>query len=492
MTLRSLIMWLLAGVLLSPALVLAQETTPEPNLPIGLTIHVVQRDENLFRIALNYNTSVAELVELNGLNDATRIDIGQRLLVPADTLSEVLPQTHIVQPGETLLTIANLYNLDLDTLTLQNEITDINSIYVGQILNITPTLTVAAEVPVAPTPAPINVASDDSLPTVSGNIHVVAQGETLFRIATGYGLTTQELAQANSILDPTVIYAGQQLIIPNLPESQISASDLPTPIQSLSVQPLIFIEGETGVITLTSDISTIVSGTFLGRNLAFIGRDDNTRHIAFLGIPVFTESGVYTVDLSLANGDGSQTTFAFNVRVVGGGYGSQNLDVTNENLTAPAVQDNELSLLTNITSIVTLNRAWDAPFSIPAAAAMNASYGTLRSYNGGPISAYHSGADFAAAPNTPIYAAASGVVVLADTLNIRGNTIVIDHGWGIYTAYAHQTSLTVGLGEMVTTGQIIGTAGATGRVTGPHLHWEVWINGVPVNPITWTQQIFPS
>ena len=123
---------------------------------------------------------------------------------------------------------------------------------------------------------------------------------------------------------------------------------------------------------------------------------------------------------------------------------------------------------------------------------MNAQYGTRRSYNGGEISSYHSGADFASAPSTPIYAAADGVVVLADSLNIRGNTIVIDHGWGIYTLYAHQTAFNVALGDRVVTGQVIGTAGSTGRVTGPHLHWEVWVNGIPVNPITWTQTFFTS
>jgi murein DD-endopeptidase MepM/ murein hydrolase activator NlpD len=320
----------------------------------------------------------------------------------------------------------------------------------------------------------------------------VLQGETLFRIATGYGLTTQELAQANGILDPTVIYAGQQLIIPNLPESQITAIELPEPISALNVQPLIFVEGETGVIQLRTSSSTTVSGTFLGRNLAFIAQENNTNHIAFLGIPMFTEANIYTVELTLNNSDGTETSFAFNVRVASGAYGSQNLNVTDANLIAPAVQENELTLLSNLTRAVTLQRKWNDPFSIPAAAAMNAPFGTLRAYNGGAISSFHSGADFASAPGTPIYAAASGVVVLADALNIRGNTIVLDHGWGIYTLYAHQTSFGVSLGDTVTTGQVIGLAGSTGRVTGPHLHWEVWVNGVPVNPITWTQQIFPS
>lgn len=491
MTIRYFLILLVVGVLLSaPVFVIGQEITPEPDVPTGLTIHVVQRGENLYRISLAYNSSVAELVALNGLLDATRIDIGQRLLVPGDEITAPAPQSHVVQPGETLLLIAELYNLGVEELSAQNSITDTNSIFPGQVLMID-AVEVESTVEITSTEVPINVISgDDSLPTISGNIHVVQQGETLFRIAKGYGLSTQELAQANAISDPTVIYAGQQLVIPNLPEAQLEAFDLPEQISSLSVQPLIFVEGETGFIQLITAGNSTVRGTFLGRNLTFIPQENNTKHSTLIGIPVFTESDVYTVDLVIEHADGTEIPFAFNIRVASGAYGSQNLNVTDANLTATAIQDNELSLLTNITSAVTLEKSWDGLFSIPAATAMNATFGTLRSYNGGPISSYHSGADFASAPGSTIYAAAPGIVVMADTLNIRGNTIAIDHGWGVYTVYAHQTEFTVSLGERVEIGQIIGLAGSTGRVTGPHLHWEVWVNGVAVNPITWTQQFF--
>jgi murein DD-endopeptidase MepM/ murein hydrolase activator NlpD len=97
----------------------------------------------------------------------------------------------------------------------------------------------------------------------------------------------------------------------------------------------------------------------------------------------------------------------------------------------------------------------------------------------------HAGTDFGGVPGTPIFSPAPGRVVLTDTLNVRGVATVIDHGWGVYTGYWHQTERYVQLGDMVTTGQIIGTIGATGRVSGPHLHWEVWVNGVPVDPMQW-------
>ena len=90
----------------------------------------------------------------------------------------------------------------------------------------------------------------------------------------------------------------------------------------------------------------------------------------------------------------------------------------------------------------------------------------------------------------PIYAAEAGRVVLADALNIRGKTTVIDHGQGIFTLYAHQRDILVQPNQAVQKGEIIGYIGATGRATGAHLHWEVWVNGVPVNPLQWVREDF--
>jgi murein DD-endopeptidase MepM/ murein hydrolase activator NlpD len=478
---------LLAGVLLgTPVLMLAQEASEEAPSPQGLTIHVVQRGETLFSIAMHYGTSVDDLAGLNGLTDPTRILVGQRLLVPSGDIASSIPENHTVQAGETLLSIAQAYGLEMQSLIEINGLTNPDQIYVGQVLNLLP----SNEPAPPPTATPVSPLPEDAQPSFTSNIHVVQSGETLFRIATAYGLTVQDLAAANGILDPTVIYVGQTLIIPNLPESTV-ALDLPAPIDSLSILPLIFVEGETALVKLGTSQSSTVRASFLGRNPAVISQNNNTEHLILMGIPMFTESGVYPIELNLANADGSSTNYSFNVRIATGFYGSQNLDVSNTELTATAVQDNEIAMLTALTTAVTPERYWSGPFSLPAAAAMNSYFGTRRSYNGGPISTFHYGADFVSAPNTPVYAAAAGKVVLADALHIRGNAVVIDHGWGVYTLYAHQNSLNVSLGDMVEIGQIVGYAGSTGRVTGPHLHWEVWINGVPVNPITWTQQSFP-
>ena len=88
-------------------------------------------------------------------------------------------------------------------------------------------------------------------------------------------------------------------------------------------------------------------------------------------------------------------------------------------------------------------------------------------------------------------ASARGRVAFSNLLTVRGNATYIDHGWGIYTGYLHQSQSLVEPGEIVTAGQTIGYVGGTGRVTGAHLHWEVWVVGVPVDPLNWIQAEFP-
>jgi len=213
----------------------------------------------------------------------------------------------------------------------------------------------------------------------------------------------------------------------------------------------------------------------------------------FIPIPIFTEAGIYPIEITLTSSTGEIAQISFNIQVVSGGYGSQYITLPEDKvpLLAPGVEQNEMAILTTVTSSFTNERYYQGTMSLPAAAAMNAPYGTRRSYNGGAFDHYHNGADFAGAPGTPVYAAAPGQVVLADTLNIRGISVVIDHGWGVYTNYSHMAERYVNIGDFVQTGQPIGAVGNTGRATGAHLHWELWVNGIPVDPMQWVWQTFP-
>jgi murein DD-endopeptidase MepM/ murein hydrolase activator NlpD len=122
---------------------------------------------------------------------------------------------------------------------------------------------------------------------------------------------------------------------------------------------------------------------------------------------------------------------------------------------------------------------------------VTAGYGDARSYNGGPIEIYHTGIDFSGGVGTPIYAPANGRVVYSDTITLRGTVLIIDHGHGVMSGFYHLSKILVPVGELVGAGQLVAEGGNTGLSTGPHLHWDLRVMNVTVNPLQWTQEIFP-
>jgi murein DD-endopeptidase MepM/ murein hydrolase activator NlpD len=210
------------------------------------------------------------------------------------------------------------------------------------------------------------------------------------------------------------------------------------------------------------------------------------------GVPMNTPAGIYPLTITLTGAESAQTPIVSNVQVAAGGYGSEfiNLMAGRAGLLDPNVENAELAQVQSVMTAFSPVRYFDGAFSLPAAATMTSPFGTRRSYNGGAFDRIHYGADFAGVPGTPVLAPAPGVVVFAQPLEVRGVATIVDHGWGVYTGYWHQTEQYVRVGDSVVTGQVIGTIGATGRVTGAHLHWELWVNGVPVDPMQWVRQSF--
>jgi murein DD-endopeptidase MepM/ murein hydrolase activator NlpD len=125
---------------------------------------------------------------------------------------------------------------------------------------------------------------------------------------------------------------------------------------------------------------------------------------------------------------------------------------------------------------------WSTPFLRPRTSAISSSFGSGRTFNG-QVTSRHLGVDFRGALGAPIHAANRGVVVLVDTFFLGGRVVYIDHGGGITTGYLHLSRALVAPGDTVARGQTIGLVGATGRVTGPHLHWTARYGGITVNPL---------
>jgi len=125
---------------------------------------------------------------------------------------------------------------------------------------------------------------------------------------------------------------------------------------------------------------------------------------------------------------------------------------------------------------------WRGDFQLPIESKITSSFGNKRLFNG-ELKSYHNGVDFRAPVGTPVFAANSGVVKLADNLFYSGKVVIIDHGNLIFTIYAHLSKIDVTSGQQIEKGQQLGLTGATGRVSGPHLHWGVKVHGTAVNPL---------
>ena len=130
--------------------------------------------------------------------------------------------------------------------------------------------------------------------------------------------------------------------------------------------------------------------------------------------------------------------------------------------------------------------AWSEPLLGPLTRApITAPFGTGRSYNGAPVSSYHRGVDYAGPAGDPVLASAPGRVSWVGEMPIRGNSVIVDHGAGLMTGYHHLSRIDVAVDDLVQAGTQLGALGATGLTTGPHVHWEVIVLGVNVDPLPW-------
>lgn len=151
-------------------------------------------------------------------------------------------------------------------------------------------------------------------------------------------------------------------------------------------------------------------------------------------------------------------------------------------LLEPDIVGPENEFIANLLAPQTPTRLWQGTFLRPVAGEVTTTYGQRRSYNGGPASDYHGGLDLALDEGQPVVASNAGCVAFAGPLKVRGNVVLIDHGWGLYSGYFHLSAVQVSTGQVVQRGQTIGLVGSTGLSTGPHVHWQVWLAGSPIDP----------
>ena len=211
---------------------------------------------------------------------------------------------------------------------------------------------------------------------------------------------------------------------------------------------------------------------------------------ALVGIDLDVKPGTYAVTV-----DGGVAHATYDLVVVKRAFRTRRLTVDEAFVTPPASEEERIArearLLDGLWRSPAPTRLWNVPFVRPVPGAANSAFGTRSVFNGKPRNA-HGGADFLSGTGTPIHAPNAGRVVLARDLYYSGNTVVIDHGLGLFSMLAHLSAIDVHEGDRVTTNQLVGLVGATGRVTGPHLHWAVRAGGARVDPLSILQLLGAS
>lgn len=395
---------------------------------------------------------------------------------------------YVVQPGDTLFAIALRFGVTAADIAAANNLSNPHLIYVGQ------RLVIPGDKPVAE-PAIVTERGDEesesSPPSALPQVYVVQPGDTLFAIASRFNLNVTDIALANGIRNPNYIYIGQQLVIPP-PRSSTSQISHPAPFAAVQLSAEPVLQGQTLAVRVTLSQPASLSGEFDGRPLFFTG--DGSGGWALVGIHALQGIGVYPLKLRATQEDGTVSVTSVEVAVGAGPYATENIQLApgRESLLDPELIQAEQERMVESWSQVSPRPLWEGIFGLPIKSnRITSPFGTRRSYNNGPVDSFHGGTDFGAGSGTPIYAAAAGRVVLAEELTVRGKAVLINHGLGVFSGYWHQSELAVQAGQMVQRGDLIGYVGDTGLATGAHLHWEMRVGGIAVDPMQWTHKALP-
>jgi murein DD-endopeptidase MepM/ murein hydrolase activator NlpD len=230
---------------------------------------------------------------------------------------------------------------------------------------------------------------------------------------------------------------------------------------------------------------------FQERELPVFRHPANPMHLRYglIGIPYRRKPGPAALTLKWTNADGTHVS-KIPFGIIAAKYRTDVLKVDPARVN-PSKKNikrarQEARRLNRTYAEGTIPALWIGDFQLPMTAEITSPYGNRRVFNG-QLKSYHNGVDFRAAVGTPVYASNSGIVKIAENLFYSGNAVIVDHGNLIFSIYAHLSQIKVKAGQQIERGQLLGLTGATGRVSGPHLHWGIKVNGTSVNPIEFVQ-----
>jgi len=442
------------------------QASAEP-LTQEVATYIVQEGDTLTSIAMRFGISSADIQEANGISDPNALQISQRLVIPGlEGISGLLTTTALPY-GTSLTYFAREYQMEPEDLAILNHL-------------ISPSEAIAG--------ATFLVAVDEGKPNLAPAA-TVSEGATPLELAVQTGTSAWDLAEQNGLDSAWDMLPGETLYGE---AKETTESTVFSNVADLFVYPLPAVQGETLEIGITTSEPAEFSAVFNGEILQFYS-DNDMNYYTFHGIHAMSETGPFPLKISMTLADGTTQTFEQMLVVKSGGYGNDSEIVVDDIYVDPDTIAKEDAIINAILTQVTPERYWEGKFQYPVdEPCIGGYFGRRRSYNYGALLYYHTGIDFSVcAQNLNIYAPAAGKVVYADSMVIRGNAVLIDHGWGVYSGYWHLSEFNVEVGDFVQPGDIIGQIGDTGRSLGSHLHFEIDILGTPVNPQTWFDEVFP-
>ena len=445
---------------------ITQSVSAQSNGPI----YVVQSGDTLLFIASRFNVSLNDLITANPSIDPNLLSQGQQIIIPGLEGVTGILESEVVVFGDTLRSLSRRRQVSDEQLIKLNRLVSPTELYVGISMIV-----------------PVKEGQDQLNSRISAG-----GGETLLELSAKQGSSPWILSTINKLGGTWGALPGDILYSPT--GNSDGASGLPSSFISARIEPLPMVQGGTEIVSIQVKDGYSASGTLVDHALRFFSVDG--QQVAMQGIHALLEPGVYPLRIDASLPDGSRQSYEQMVLVTTGNYRNESIYVEPETID-PSTTESENNQILSITSPVTVTRYWQGIFTSPAVYPdeFTSFYGTRRTYFGLnsdlTVEGFHSGLDFAGGEGLQIFAPAPGQVVFSGPLIVRGNATLIDHGWGVYTGYWHQSESYVQAGEFVEQGQVIGLVGGTGRVTGPHLHWEVWVNGVQVNPLDWLNQAYP-
>lgn len=239
------------------------------------------------------------------------------------------------------------------------------------------------------------------------------------------------------------------------------------------------VPGGVAVVALANE-SSKPSVYYQGKPVLVL-HEDNKQWIAVVGIPLTAKAGTESIRV-----EGQQGSYRVNFSVTSKKYRAQYIKLKNKQQVNPNQQNQqriakELKLQLAAYQQFSERVPSNVLFDLPVDGRMSSPFGLRRFFNGEERNP-HSGLDLAVPQGTPIKAPADGEIILIGDYFFNGKTIFIDHGQGLISMFCHLSAIDVKLGQQVKRGEVVGKVGATGRATGPHLHWNVSLNNARVDP----------